>query len=123
MRINTSRPSVSLCESAAPPCEVKAVKADVFEAEDGHDTVRRYAKEGALLGLKIGCGATLIGIPFATHLAKSEGKGRKARRAKRQLPLYGVIGFPSFVVGGLGAGVGAVCGAATGVFKLNRKKR
>lgn len=123
MIVNTSRPSVSHGESTVTPNGSPAAPTDIFETDDKQDTVRRYAKEGALLGLKIGCGATLIGIPFSTHLAKSQGRGKKARRARRQLPFYGFIGFPSFVVGGVGAGIGYVCGAATGAFKANQKKR
>lgn len=84
--------------------------------------VRRHAKAGASLGFRIGSALTIWGMPLSTTFAEAQGKGVKARKAKKRLRLHWVLGLPGTVVGAVGAGIGAATGAIVGKVKLARQR-
>jgi hypothetical protein len=84
--------------------------------------VRESAKDGAKIGFRVGSAVTLVGILLTQTLVQAEGRGRKARTARKRVKLWAVLGFPGVIVGGVGGAIGAAIGAAAAKVSLAFRK-
>jgi hypothetical protein len=97
-------------------------KEPTVRGEQDDTFVREQAKAGARLGFKIGSAATIVGIPLTNSLVQAEGRGRKARTARKRIKLWALIGFPGVLGGSIGAAIGTAIGAAAARVSLAFRK-